>query len=879
MVTTRNTTSHNEQPNHTDTSSPLQNPDNLAQQLSSIASKLNALDALAADVAVLKAQAGPSGSYRGKSKETTFGSRHGDDDSESSGWYHNSTRRPFTKMEFPKFEGGDPRGWILKAEKYFRYYQTPDESKVEIASMYLEGDALDLFAWISAENNHLYWEELVKILHENYGPAEFQNPDEHLCNIKQTGTVQEYRQEFAKRVARVHDWPDHCLLGVFLSGLKEELKVDVRIHKPKNVFKAVSLALEFEEKSRPDSNPRISNSFNYNKPSSYSTSSSDPDKLSATSQNTSSSTQSKNWESERQNRRDKGLCFRCNEKFAPGHRCRQSTFSLLEISNDNEQLADREVEADKNEHEERINQQDMAEISFHAILGKTSGTTMKVEGTLEGRKVLILIDSGSTHNFISTSLVKQLGLKVSTVPSFGVQIGNGQIIQCNQICCDLSLVLPGLKITEDYFPFSIGGADLVLGIKWLASLNTVQANWNEMFMIFYVNGKKYKLQGVPSVAKTDVSLQCYSKLSDATSDSPQTRVEIPAKSVAALFCKEIVRLHGMPRSIISDRDVVFLSNFWQELFRLSQTRLRMGTAYHPQPDGQTEVVNCCLEAYLRCFAHERPSSWNKFLAWAEYLFSMGYHTSSETTPFKSIYGHDPPPLTPYVQGETQNADLEEQLVARDDALQLLRSNLLKAQSRMKAQSDSKRRELSFEVGDAVLLRIQPFRQRSLSKRKFEKLSPRYFGPYTVTRRVVLVAYELALPADSKVHPISHVSLLHWAHGQSVSQPSAPLPITADWEQIIVPDKILTHHWIPRSNNLELLVQWQHRPLEDATREDYDLLAGQYPQFCLEDKASFQGGSTDKNLLTYFRRKKAYGKIKEINQDHKSVPDLQQYDLS
>ncbi|PWA35639.1 hypothetical protein CTI12_AA607730 [Artemisia annua] len=248
MVNTRNSTSHNEQPNHTHTSSPAQNPDNLAQQLSSIASKLNALDALAADGAVLKAQAGPNGSYR----------------------------------------GGDPRGWILKAEKYFRYYQTPDESKVEIASMYLEGDALDLFAWISAENNHLYWEELVKILHENYGPAEFQNPDEHLCNIKQTGTVQEYRQEFAKRVARVHDWPDHCLLGVFLSGLKEELKVDVRIHKPKNVFKA--------------------------------------------------------------------------------------------------QLADREVEADKNEHEERINQQDMAEISFHAILGKTSGTTMKVEGTLEGRK-------------------------------------------------------------------------------------------------------------------------------------------------------------------------------------------------------------------------------------------------------------------------------------------------------------------------------------------------------------------------------------------------------------------------------------------------------------------------------------------------------------
>ncbi|GJT63325.1 retrotransposon gag domain, retroviral aspartyl protease [Tanacetum coccineum] len=228
------------------------------------------------------------------------------------------------------------------------------------------------------------------------------------------------------------------------------------------------------------------------------------------------------------NLRDNGLCFRCKEKFTPEHRCKLATFSLLEMSNDNEQLVDREVEANENEYEEGINQQDMAEISFHAILSKTSGTTMKVEGTLEGRKVLTLVDSGSTHNFISTSLVKQLELKVSTVPSFGVQIGNGQIIQCNQICRGLSLVLPVLKITEDFFPFSMRGADLVLGIKWIASLNTVQANWNEMFMIFYVNGKKYKLQGVPSVAKTDVSLQSYSKLPDATSYSSRPRVEIPA---------------------------------------------------------------------------------------------------------------------------------------------------------------------------------------------------------------------------------------------------------------------------------------------------------------------------------------------------------------
>lgn len=104
-------------------------------------------------------------------------------------------------MEFPKYEGGDPRGWILKAEKYFQYYQTSEECKVDVASMYFEGDALDLFAWINRERTIYYWDELVKVMQENYGPAEFQNPDEHLCDIQQTETVFEYRQEFAKQAA------------------------------------------------------------------------------------------------------------------------------------------------------------------------------------------------------------------------------------------------------------------------------------------------------------------------------------------------------------------------------------------------------------------------------------------------------------------------------------------------------------------------------------------------------------------------------------------------------------------------------------------------------------------------------------------------------
>ena len=132
-------------------------------------------------------------------------------------------------------------------------------------------------------------------------------------------------------------------------------------------------------------------------------------------------------------------------------------------------------------------------------------------------------------------------------------------------------------------------------------------------------------------------------------------------TVANAYMEHVFKLHGNPNTIVSDRGPTFTSKFWQDLFRFQRVEIQLSSSYHPQTDGQTKVVNRCLEGYLRCVCGQYPYTWSKWLALAEYWYNTNYHSTLDITPFQALFGIPPPLLIPYIPGDSPIATVDQML--------------------------------------------------------------------------------------------------------------------------------------------------------------------------------------------------------------------------
>lgn len=336
------------------------------------------------------------------------------------------------------------------------------------------------------------------------------------------------------------------------------------------------------------------------------------------------------------------------------------------------------------------------------------------------------------------------------------------------------------------------------------------------------------IEGLPKSGGYNAILVVVDKFSKYAHFLPLTH-PFTALDIAKVFMQEIFKLHGMPMGIISDRDRIFTGQVWQELFRLCHTELKMSSSYHPQTDGQTERVNQCLETYLHCSVHSCPSNWSKWLSLAEYWYNTCFHSSLGRTPFEVIYEHLPREFGIDQVAENTVPDLAAWLKEREVLRELLQQQLKQAQDRMKKQVDRHRTERTFEVGDSVLLKLQPFIQTSIARRPFQKLAFRYYGPYTIQAKVGAVAYRLNLPPTSKIHHVVHVSLLKRAVGAEVPVNAQLPPPNTVLQAEHSPGGVLDKKLVRVDGTLEtrVLIKWSDLPADLATWEDPVKLQQQY----------------------------------------------------
>ncbi|XP_074277350.1 uncharacterized protein LOC141600986 [Silene latifolia] len=413
-------------------------------------------------------------------------------------------------IKFPMFDGSNVDDWLFKCAQFFSVSETDEVTKVTYASMHLEAKAL---AWHQAfvknrkEETLLKWNEYEKAIKNRFGNIH-EDPMSELLVLKQKGSVQKYHDEFDVLISKLTLQPDYAL-SCFITGLEDDISLMVRMLKPKTISDAYGLAKLQEASLALHPKPKQKTSFSY-------PTTSKPPLLPTPSPNTKYQPQKhfpetikrpftphKNppryrpFNADFEAKKAQGICFYCDEKFTPQHVCKNKRqLFVLET----EEGCEEEEEPEECDEETEPGQ--IAQISIHALAGQSHCQTMRIPGQV-GRKTLsILVDSGSSHNFIDSGMVKKLNLRLEPIPSFNISVANGGKLQCSHQVRNLKWRIRNTDFVADYFVIPLGSCDAVLGIQWLGTLGPITWDFKQLTMEFHFDGKKHVLKGAePSSLK------------------------------------------------------------------------------------------------------------------------------------------------------------------------------------------------------------------------------------------------------------------------------------------------------------------------------------------------------------------------------------------
>ncbi|XP_010525699.1 PREDICTED: uncharacterized protein LOC104803465 [Tarenaya hassleriana] len=407
--------------------------------------------------------------------------------------------------EIVTFEGENTEGWLMQMEQYFIRLQITEVEKLELVVFALTSPALTLFQCEKQDKPFMGWSDFKERVLARFGA--------------------EYRRSFDEIRALSKQVDVEFLEQAFLEGLKLEIAYTVQLFHETGLIRLMDMAQKVERWQEIQGSGsatvrsggclpifqqgylRSDGDVRWNSRPNRFVAGTQPSAV-VKSPPRESSRSNPGFErrlsfKEMQERRVKGLCFNCDARFQPGHQCPGRQLRLL-ITRDED--TDEEVEPEVTDKPEDEDDKNLVELSLNSIVGLSSKHTMKLAGELCGEPVIILIDSGTTDNFISDRLVTRLGLHMDGTHTYEISVGNGEILISPCKCRKLSLSVQGIDISDDFLVFELGSADVILGYKWLGTLGETRTNWGQHLIRFQRDGKWVTLKGDPSLVRSEISL-------------------------------------------------------------------------------------------------------------------------------------------------------------------------------------------------------------------------------------------------------------------------------------------------------------------------------------------------------------------------------------
>ncbi|KAF7806156.1 Ty3/gypsy retrotransposon protein [Senna tora] len=968
------------------------------------------------------------------------------------------------KFEIPPFDGTDAEFWTFKIKEFFRIAGTPEDQRIGLAALYMTGPASAWYMWMSQNQQISTWDAFLEALLFRFGSTLYDDARGALKQVTQVNTVEEYQAEFEAISTKVTGLSEEWLISFFVFGLKTHLRCEVLLAQPTSYYQAVSLAKLHEQKHNeiqltygspvskintvpsvktfskfvPNTNSKVSNAIipvNGNKSmSSY------PAKSTVKQASSQGSSNSPNngaipaykrfSAAELKERRALGLCYYCPQKYVRGHKC-TPTYYLLIGKEEFDLIMENEAdeEAVKNVVVEAVPETTEAvpEISFNALEGQFHPSTIRVTGRYLEHAVQVLIDNGSTLNFIKRSVAEKLKLQMNEIQPFKVQTGNGAFLVCNHQCKQVKFVVQQHVFIVDLFVMDIKGADVVLGVQWLAELGNIVINHKELTMLFQWHGHEVRLQGESMLREVPINgkaikkmaeentIACLFSMQKVNEEEAQEKQGVQEEIVKVL--EQYQDIFSEPKHLPPEREVDHYINLepgskpvsvrpyrgyatvahpltellkknqfqWNETAAEAFDQLkRMMTQapvlslpnFQQQFVVETDASNSGIGAVLSQQGHpiayfskkltsrmtkastyvrelyaitQAVMKWRHYLLGKKFLIKTDHKSLKELmhqviqTPDQQFYlskllgfeyeivyrtgktnmvadalsrkdeytevtdderqlmllsevkheileairranldeeelqqlhhAYEQQQLPPsyVVKGDilffegriyvpareelkkhilqmfhdsvigASNVDSVDELLKKREELQhQLRENLLKAQRRMQKFADRRRKDVSFQVGSWVLVKLHHYKQGSAAKRLSFKLARRYYGPFKVIEKVGRVAYRLLLPTDSRIHSVFHVSLLKGFKGE----PPKEVAVIPNPPQLFEtrPAQIVDSRVVEEQGQQvqQVLVEWENRDREEATWEQWETLCQSFPHDNLEDKVIVHG---------------------------------------